>query len=363
MKDTDADVPPAARLRRRLHQRARAAATTSRSTRPEAVLALGKTAATLKAPGARDARRRRMADDPRRPPRHRHVSGSRRGGGRRRHALGDRRCRRARRRGGDGGRRRESARRLQGVDSRPLRSGARVARTARPGNRRRRHAGAPRDAADAARRHRRRRRPCSSARARWRWPTSTIRSAVPPNVVNAVLRTAAAGGDRALYDRYVAELPKTRATPEEYYRFLNALGWFRDPALVTRTLEFAARRREVRSQDTSTLIGLLLTQPAAQDVAWAFVKSHWPQLTEQLGVFQGDPGHRRRARRLLLDRAGGRHPRVLREEPGAAGGARPAAVDRAHRVVRGARPAPVGAVHPLALGADVTSGGQPAWAA
>jgi len=115
------------------------------------------------------------------------------------------------------------------------------------------------------------------------------RSAVPPNVVNAVLRTAAAGGDRALYDRYVAELPKTRSTPEEYYRFFNALGWFRDPELVTRTLEFASSD-QVRSQDTSTLIGLLLNQPEAQDVAWAFVKSHWAQLTEKLGVFQGIPG-------------------------------------------------------------------------
>jgi len=115
------------------------------------------------------------------------------------------------------------------------------------------------------------------------------RSAVPPNIVNAVLRTAAAGGDRALYDRYVAELPKTRSTPEEYYRFFNALGWFRDPALVTRSLEFASSD-QVRSQDTSTLIGLLLNQPEAQDVAWAFVKSHWTQLTEKLGVFQGIPG-------------------------------------------------------------------------
>jgi aminopeptidase N len=107
--------------------------------------------------------------------------------------------------------------------------------------------------------------------------------------VGAVLHTAAAGGDRALYDRYVAELAKTRSTPEEFYRFLNSLAWFRDPALITRTLEFAASS-EVRSQDTSTLIGLLLNQPEAQELAWAFVKSHWAQLTEKLGVFQGIPG-------------------------------------------------------------------------
>jgi len=115
------------------------------------------------------------------------------------------------------------------------------------------------------------------------------RSAVPPNMVSAVLRTAAAGGDRALYDRYMAELTKNKSQPEEYYRFFNALGWFRDPALVTRTLEFASSN-DVRSQDTSTLIGILLNQPDSQDLAWAFVKSHWAHLTEKLGVFQGIPG-------------------------------------------------------------------------
>jgi aminopeptidase N len=115
------------------------------------------------------------------------------------------------------------------------------------------------------------------------------RSAVPPNIVNAVLRTAAAGGDRALYDRYVAELGKTGSTPEEYYRFFNALAWFRDPALVTRTLEFA-NSAEVRSQDTSTLIAVLLNQPDAQERAWSFVQANWAALTEKLGVFQGIPG-------------------------------------------------------------------------
>jgi len=114
-------------------------------------------------------------------------------------------------------------------------------------------------------------------------------SAVPPNIAGAVLRTAAAGGDRPLYDRYVAQLEKTKAMPEEYYRFLSALGWFRDPALVTRTLEFALST-EVRSQDAPTIFGVLLAQPGAQDIAWAFVKSHWPQLTERLGVFMGVPG-------------------------------------------------------------------------
>jgi aminopeptidase N len=115
------------------------------------------------------------------------------------------------------------------------------------------------------------------------------RAAVPPSIAGAVLRTAAAGGDRALYDRYFAEIARHRSTPEEYYRFFGALASFRNPALVQRTLEFALSA-EVRSQDTSTLIGLLLNQPGARDATWTFVKSNWAQLTEKLGVFQGIPG-------------------------------------------------------------------------
>jgi aminopeptidase N len=115
------------------------------------------------------------------------------------------------------------------------------------------------------------------------------RTAVPPNIVGAVLRTAAAGGDRALYDRYMAEIAKARSTPEEYYRFFNALAWFREPALIKRTLEFAASS-DVRTQDAPTLFGHLLAQPASQEMTWAFVKSNWGPLIERLGVFQGVPG-------------------------------------------------------------------------
>ena len=113
-------------------------------------------------------------------------------------------------------------------------------------------------------------------------------ASLPPSLVTPVLRTAAAGGDAALYERYVAQLAKTRSTPEEYYRFLNALAWFRDPALVRRTLEMALSA-EVRSQDAPTLIGLLLSTQESQDQAWTFVKSQWAALTEKLGVFQGIP--------------------------------------------------------------------------
>jgi aminopeptidase N len=111
---------------------------------------------------------------------------------------------------------------------------------------------------------------------------------LPPTLASPVLRVAAVGGDRALYDQYVAQLDKLADTPEEYYRFLGALPWFRDPALVRRTLEFALSPA-VRSQDTGTLVGNAIARPWSRTAAWAFTREHWGELTMKLGTFQGIP--------------------------------------------------------------------------
>jgi aminopeptidase N len=113
-------------------------------------------------------------------------------------------------------------------------------------------------------------------------------ASLPGTLVPIVLRAAALEGDAALYDRYIAQLQKVTGQPEEYYRFFNALPWFRDPALVQRTLAFAVSPA-VRTQDTATLIAGLMSSPATQDAAWAFTKAQWPTLVQKLGTFQGIP--------------------------------------------------------------------------
>ena len=115
------------------------------------------------------------------------------------------------------------------------------------------------------------------------------RQSLPATLASTVLDVAAIGGDAMLYDRYVAQLPKLSGQPEEYYRFFSALSWFRDPALVRRTLQFAISP-DVRTQDTGQLIGGLLSRPWSRDAAWAFVKERWDTLTKRLGTFQGIPG-------------------------------------------------------------------------
>jgi aminopeptidase N/puromycin-sensitive aminopeptidase len=100
---------------------------------------------------------------------------------------------------------------------------------------------------------------------------------------------AALGGDRTLYDRYVAQLRTLSGQPEEYYRFFSALPWFQDPVLVQRTLEFSLSP-EVRTQDTAQLIAGLIGRPPSREAAWKFVKAQWPTLIQKLGTFQGIPG-------------------------------------------------------------------------
>jgi aminopeptidase N len=109
-----------------------------------------------------------------------------------------------------------------------------------------------------------------------------------PNLAPTVLRLAAMAGNATLYEVYLLQLERLSADPEEYFRFFNALPWFRDPALVQRTLRLAVSP-DVRTQDAGMLIAGLLGRPWARDAAWAFVKAEWQTLIRKLGTFQGIP--------------------------------------------------------------------------
>ncbi|HTM33543.1 MAG TPA: M1 family metallopeptidase [Vicinamibacterales bacterium] len=113
-------------------------------------------------------------------------------------------------------------------------------------------------------------------------------ASLPPTLVAPLLQVAAAGGDQALYDAYLQRMKAATKAPEEFYRYFNALGLFRDPALIERTLRYSISG-EVRSQDTPLLLAQMLASPAARDASWAFVQREWPALTAKVGVFQGLP--------------------------------------------------------------------------
>jgi aminopeptidase N len=111
---------------------------------------------------------------------------------------------------------------------------------------------------------------------------------LPATLAPGVLQVGALTGDAALYDEYIARLNTLAAHPEQYYQLFGALPWFRNPALVRRTLDFALSPG-VRSQDTGTLVGGMMAHPWSQEAAWAFVQANWPALLKSLGEFQGIP--------------------------------------------------------------------------
>jgi aminopeptidase N len=111
---------------------------------------------------------------------------------------------------------------------------------------------------------------------------------LPATIAGTVLQVAALDGDQALYDQYVGKLGALAAQPEEYYRFLNALPWFRDPALISRTLDYSLSPA-VRTQDTGTLLGNMMLRPWSRAMTWTFVQTKWTTIVKTLGEFQGIP--------------------------------------------------------------------------
>ncbi len=94
---------------------------------------------------------------------------------------------------------------------------------------------------------------------------------------------AALNGDTDFYDKLVAGLKDTKS-PEIYYGYLFTLANFTDPKLLERTLNFAISP-EVRSQDALQVVTSVLANPAGQQIAWDFIRSHWSELEKDGGPF------------------------------------------------------------------------------
>ncbi|HVA00656.1 MAG TPA: M1 family metallopeptidase [Terriglobia bacterium] len=102
---------------------------------------------------------------------------------------------------------------------------------------------------------------------------------IGPNLASTVINLAALEGDAELYGEILART-KTAKSPEDYYRFLNALAYFSDPALLTRTMEYALTP-SVRGQDFTGLLAEVMTNPAGKDLAWDFVRKHWAEINNK----------------------------------------------------------------------------------
>jgi aminopeptidase N len=107
-----------------------------------------------------------------------------------------------------------------------------------------------------------------------------------PTLAEAVTRTAAAHGGRALFEALAAASERA-SSPEAQSRYRHALPEFRDPALIDRGLERSLSPR-LRSQDTSIYLGRFFANPAARDRAWRFVTGHWNALEPKIMISGGD---------------------------------------------------------------------------
>ncbi|HET8773914.1 MAG TPA: M1 family metallopeptidase [Thermoanaerobaculia bacterium] len=108
-----------------------------------------------------------------------------------------------------------------------------------------------------------------------------------PQLREALILLAAREGDAALYERY-RKAWRNAATPDEQYRFLFALGAFRNPDLRSRTLEWALSD-EIRNQDSGWLIGYTISSEYATDRegGWAWIEKNWPRIQQKIP----EPGH------------------------------------------------------------------------
>jgi len=104
-------------------------------------------------------------------------------------------------------------------------------------------------------------------------------------IVDAAVALAAAKGDAEMYDKLV-RVGRNTADPDLKEDTLRLLTRFQAPALVARTLEYAVSD-EVRSQDSWTLIALLLTRRETQEQAWGFVEQRWAAIQRKATVNSG----------------------------------------------------------------------------
>ena len=107
-----------------------------------------------------------------------------------------------------------------------------------------------------------------------------------PTQAGAIVTTAAIHGDAALFDALAAAAEKA-AGPEEHYRYLYALGDFREPALIDRGLKLALTP-QLRSQDTTLYLGHFFGNPEARSRALSFVTGNWAALEPKVTIFGGD---------------------------------------------------------------------------
>jgi aminopeptidase N/puromycin-sensitive aminopeptidase len=111
-------------------------------------------------------------------------------------------------------------------------------------------------------------------------------ASVDATLGQTALSVAARNGDAALFDR-LQKVAETSTNPELQESALRLLAQFEDPALVQRSLDYAASGK-VRNQDAAIQFAIALQVDGTRDLAWKYIQAHWDkvqaQLTTELGA-------------------------------------------------------------------------------
>ncbi len=100
--------------------------------------------------------------------------------------------------------------------------------------------------------------------------------AVDANVLPALIAILAHAGDASRYTEFLQRF-RTAGTPQEEQRYLYALVGFRQPELITQTLERTVNG-EIRTQDGPFVVRAALMSVHGRELAWRFVKDRWEQM-------------------------------------------------------------------------------------
>ena len=100
------------------------------------------------------------------------------------------------------------------------------------------------------------------------------------------MKAAATHGDAKLFDALAAAADRATSL-EDQYRYLYALGDFREPALIERGLQ-RALSPQLRSQDTAIYLARFFANPDARERALTFLGENWSALEPKVAIFGGD---------------------------------------------------------------------------
>jgi aminopeptidase N len=108
-----------------------------------------------------------------------------------------------------------------------------------------------------------------------------VKPTLDPTTRKTLIPLAAAAGDKALYERYLAAM-RAAKTPDEYYNWFYSLTGFRDPALLRRTLEWALTP-EVKNQDAGRLIaGVVAGTRDGRELGWTWIEQNWDRIAAKI---------------------------------------------------------------------------------